>query len=297
MYARLVQREPVLITRSHRALLGEGPVWDERTQRLYWVDIERGEIHACDANGGSATVFSVGQRIGCIALRRERPGFIAGLERSIALITLEPLIITEVASFASLPAGIRCNDGKCDPDGRFWVGTYNMSAAEASGWLYRFEPEAEPRATAGPYICVNGPAISADGSTLYSVDSYGRTIERWHVGPRGELSGRSLFTRFEDPAWGYPDGLTFDLEGCLWVAHWGGHRVSRFSPAGELLDMIALPVAQPTSCSFGGDSLKRLFITSASVGLGPDQNLNGLAGSVFAVDLSVGGLPTTRFNG
>ena len=83
----------------------------------------------------------------------------------------------------------------------------------------------------------------------------------------------------------------------MWIAHWGASRVSRFSPQGELLDVIHLPVAQPTSCTFGGPELKQLFITSASQGLSAASNANGLAGAVFAVDLEVGGLRAARFAG
>ncbi len=103
--------------------------------------------------------------------------------------------------------------------------------------------------------------------------------------------------RFDAKEQGFPDGLTCDASGCVWIAQWGASRVSRFSPEGESLDVIHLPVAQPTSCAFGGPGLKRLFITTASQGLDAASNANGLAGAVFAADLEVGGLPGARFDG
>lgn len=288
---------PVLISDSCRAVLGESPVWDERTETLYWVDIERGEIHHCREDGSRQVTRSVGERIGCIALRRDAPGFVAGLERRIALISMDPLRTSPVAQFDTHPIGSRSNDGKCDPDGRFWIGTYDQTSQEAHSWLYRCDGPGLLTRTLGPFVCTNGPAFSPDGGTLYCVDSYGRVVHRCNVSPTGALSEQRVFRRFEPPDWGYPDGLTCDLEGCVWIAHWGASRVSRFSPEGKLIDAIDLPVVQPTSCTFGGRDMRRLFITSASTGLDSRSNGNRLAGAVFAVDLPVGGLPAARYAG
>lgn len=286
-----------LITPSTRAILGEGPVWDEQTQTLYWVDIDRGELHQCLADGSRQKSTQIGQRIGCIALRRTEPGFIAGLERSIALLTLNPLTIRTLAPVDAHLLQHRCNDGKCDSAGRFWVGTYNEAATEATGWFFRFDAAGVLTRTAGPFICANGPAFSPDGNIAYCVDSYGKVVYRYDVSPAGELSGQGVFRRFDGEGSGFPDGLTCDASGCVWIAQWGASRVSRFSPGGECLEVIDLPVSQPTSCAFGGAGLRRLFITTASQGLDAASNQNGLAGAVFAVDLPVGGLPAARFDG
>jgi len=288
---------PRLVTASAPAVLGESPVWDERTGTLYWVDIERGELHHCRADGSQQGAIRLGQRIGCIALRRDQPGFIAGLERSIALLTLDPLEIRPVAPLDAHLLGNRCNDGKCDAEGRFWVGTCDGAFRDATGWFFRFDAAGALMRTVGPFICTNGPAFSPDGRRIYCVDSYGKVIHQYALSPSGELSEQKVFKRFDVEDWGYPDGLTCDLSGCLWIAHWGASRVSRFSPQGELLDVIHLPVAQPTSCTFGGPALKRLFITTASQGLSAGSNANRLAGAVFAVDLEVGGLSAARFDG
>ncbi len=287
---------PLLISASTRAVLGEGPVWDEHAQTLYWVDIERGELHHCSEDGSMEGVKAIGRRIGCIALRRHEPGFIAGLEGSVALISMDTSVVSPVAAFDPHP-GSRGNDGKCDPLGRFWVGTYDEAAKQSAGWLYRLDGPGVLTRMLGPFICTNGPAFSPDGRKVYCVDSYGRVVHQCDLAPSGDLSGQRVFRRFDAQGWGYPDGLTCDVEGCVWIAHWGGSRVSRFSPAGELLDVIRLPVTQPTSCTFGGSDLRRLFITSASAGLDAVSNADGLAGAVFAVDLDVGGLPAARYDG
>jgi D-xylonolactonase len=286
-----------LLTASTPAVLGESPVWDERTDTLYWVDIERGEVHHCRADGSLRGLIPVGQRIGCIALRRDGPGFIAGLERSIVLLTLDPLRIQPVAELDAHLAENRCNDGKCDAAGRFWVGTCDSGFSNATGWFFRFDAPGAVMRTAGPFICTNGPAFSPDGGRIYCVDSYGKAVYQYDLSAAGDLGEQKIFRRFDAEGWGYPDGLTCDLSGCVWVAQWGASRVSRFSPEGELLDVIHLPVAQPTSCAFGGPEFKTLFITSASQGLRAGSNENGLAGAVFAVDLPCGGLPAARFAG
>ncbi len=258
---------PRLITQTTRALLGEGPVWDERTQTLYFVDIERGDLHRCRPDGSQEICVPIGQRIGCVALRQDEPGLIAGLERCLALITLDPLQIRPITDVGPMADGHRCNDGKCDAEGRLWIGTYNTSGAAASAWLYRYAGTGAPEPAAGPYVCVNGPAISPDGRTLYSVDSYGRAVYRHRLGASGELSDPTLFRSFAEAGWGCPDGLTCDAQGCLWIAHWGAARVSRFSPDAVLLNVIEMPVAQPSSCTFGGPDFKQLFVTSAALGL------------------------------
>jgi D-xylonolactonase len=287
----------VICAPTRRVILGEGPVWDEQTQTLYWVDIERGELHQCNADGSNAFVTGIGERLGCIARRAHREGFIAGLEHRIGLLSVNPLSMeTFAAPEGDRPAN-RCNDGKCDPAGRFWVGTLNLAGDSATGWLYRVDAAGVTSRCAGPFICTNGPHVSPDGNFLYCVDTYGKTIYRHVMNANGELSKPDVFVRFDNPAWGFPDGLTCDAQGCVWVAHWGGSRVSRFGADGDLLQRIELPVSQVTSCTFGGADFHTLFITSASVGLECSPASEALAGALFAVDLEVGGVAAYRFAG
>jgi D-xylonolactonase len=287
----------VICAPAERVALGEGPVWDDRTQRLYWVDIERGDLHHCNADGSEPDVTRVGERLGCIALRTHKSGFIAGLEHRIGFLSLNPLSIDTLSAPECEQIGNRSNDGKCDRCGRFWVGTVHKAGEAASGWLYRIDPNGHTTRAAGPFICTNGPEFSLDGKILYCVDTYGKTIYRYALDESGDLSDQRVFVRFEDPAWGYPDGLTIDREGCLWVAHWAASRVSRFSRNGDLLEFVELPVSQVTSCTFGGTDLRTLFITSASMGLESSEPPKDLAGALIAVDLDVGGVAANRFGG
>jgi xylono-1,5-lactonase len=278
-----------------RCNLGEGPLWDEVSRRLFWVDIESGTVHSAASTGSDYLSWDIGEKVGCVALRATHPGFVAGLRHSVVTMGLEPLAIATIAPLDIAPRDTRFNDGKCDAEGRFWVGTCDQTGSSASGYLYRLEMDHSIARMAGPFICTNGPAFSPDGRTLYCVDTYGRRILAFDLDRRGNLSRQRILIRFEEPTWGYPDGLTCDSTGCLWIAHWGGSRVSRFSPDGKLLDAIALPVSQPTSCTFGGDGLKTLFITSASLGL--EAGLEPDAGSVFAIDVPVTGMPACRYGG
>ncbi len=161
-----------------------------------------------------------------------------------------------------------------------------------SGGLWRLDPDMSWSLMDAGYRVANGPAFSPDGSILYHADSAKRLIYRFDLDPAGALHDRRVHIRFEE-AWGYPDGMTTDAAGGLWVAHWDGARVSRFSPEGVLDRWIELPVSRPTSCAFGGADLDRLFITSASIG----REDEALAGGLFEADPGARGLPTGMFAG
>lgn len=282
---------------ERRATLGECPVWDERNGCLHWVDIERGELLTDNLDGTGTCGIPLGQRIGCAALRSSGGGFIAAMESSIVILESDLLTITKLKTPKELFLDCRSNDGKCDREGNFWFGTCDPTGKRLTGWLYRLDPNGRLLRTMGPYICTNGPAFSPDGRTLYCADSYGKVIYRCDLTTTGGLVNQKVFTTFKDPAWGYPDGMTCDTEGYLWVAHWDGSRISRFGADGALVHQVTLPVTRPTSCTFGGVALRTLFVTSASLEVSAASNRNGLAGAVLAIDVEVGGLPACRYAG
>jgi sugar lactone lactonase YvrE len=169
-----------------------------------------------------------------------------------------------------------------------------MDDAEAAGdgRLHAVNPDWTWTIADSGYRVANGPTFSRGGRFVYHTDSAKRLIYRFERVPGGRLEGKEILIRFEE-SWGYPDGMTTDAEGCLWVAHWDGGRVSRFSPEGTLERSIELPVSRVTSCCFAGPNLDRMFVTTASVG----REEQPMAGALFEIDPGVKGLPSTPFPG
>jgi L-arabinonolactonase len=150
----------VVCAPAQRVMLGEGPVWDVRTQILYWVDIERGELHQCKADGSQPQVTPVGKRLGCIALRDQKDGLLAGLEHRIGFLSLKPLSIVAFTAPEAELFGNRSNDGKCDPSGRFWLGTVHKACEEATSWLYRIDPDGRAVRTAAYAAAMASPSYA-----------------------------------------------------------------------------------------------------------------------------------------
>ena len=277
------------------AVLGEGPVWDPRDEALYWVDIKGLKIFRRD-QAGVVRTWETPFRIASLAPRRDG-GFIAGTDRGFAEIdlaneTYEPFHHPE----AHLPDN-RFNDGKLDREGRFWAGTMDDTEQAATGALYRLDHDRSSRRFDDGYRVTNGPAFSRSGRTMYHNDSGRQLTYAFDLDDSGAPSNRRVFARFGEGQ-GYPDGMTVDSEDCLWIAFWDGWCVRRFSPAGECIATIDLPVQMPTSCAFGGPSLGELYVTSASIGLSPSQREGQpQAGGLFLLDTGCFGLADTPFEG
>lgn len=276
------------------ATLGEGPVWVEREQALYWIDIPERRLFRWSAAGGPST-HALSAHL-CSLAPRLGGGFIgAGYE---GFLRLAPdLAIAPVGDPEPDLPGNRFNDGKVDRAGRFWAGTMDRAEREASGALYRLDPDlAWTRIDAG-YRVTNGPAFSLDGRTMYHNDSALQLIYAFDLDEAGNASGRRVFARFGEGE-GYPDGMTVDGEDCLWVAFWDGWCLRRLSPSGELLAELPVPVQRPTSCAFGGPALDRLFITSARRDLSADElAAQPCAGGLFMTRPGVGGVAERPFAG
>jgi sugar lactone lactonase YvrE len=278
-----------------RALLGEGPVWVAREAALYWLDIKGGKIFRLDDSGERRewpTPFWV-----CSLAPRAGGGFVGGTAEGVALIDLESARFEIVARPEPQLPDNRFNDGKVDRTGRFWAGTMDNREQEASGTLYRFAADLDWVAVDSGYKVTNGPAFSPDGTRMYHNDSGRGVTYAFDVDPEGNAGNRRVFHRFDEGD-GSPDGMTVDAEGCLWIAFWDGWCVRRFSPGGELLETVELPVARPTSCAFGGPDFDRLYVTSASIGLDQDAlEMQPKAGGLFMFRPGVQGLAEVPFAG
>jgi D-xylonolactonase len=276
-----------------RATLGEGPLWSARRQRLFFMDIRGNRIIACGPTGADATEWAMPTGPCWLIEHETDDTFLVGLQRAIVTVRLEPGQPAEIGAPLpwpdALPDGMRLNDAKATPDGGVYFGTMDNDEAEASGVLHHLAPDGVITRLDSGYTVTNGPAISPDGRTVYHTDSPERTIYAFDRAEAGGLSGKRVHIRIPETD-GYPDGMTCDAEGGLWVCHWDGGRVSRFTPDGRLDRSIALPASRVTSCVFFGDALDRLAITTAAFER-PDEPL---AGALFVVDPGTRGLPAHR---
>jgi sugar lactone lactonase YvrE len=268
------------------ARLGEGPVWDPRSSTLRWVDIERGQVHRFDPASGADTFFEVGEAVGTVAVRAAG-GLV--LATASGLYTClddggHRTLLHEVATDG------RFNDGKADPWGRFWAGTYLERPRRAAA-LYRLDPDHSLHTVATGVTCSNGIGWAPDGTTMYYIDTQTGGVDAFDHDPSsGAVTGRR---RLIDVDRGWPDGMTVDVDGCLWVALWDGWGVRRYAPDGRLLTTVEVPAQRVTSCAFGGDTL---YITTARTGL-IDFGDQPAAGSLFACSPGVAGLPAGEWAG
>ncbi len=278
------------------ALIGEGPIWDDVAGAVYWVDIKVRAIHRYTCATGDKASWLLPEPIGCIA-RRRRGGFIVGLKSGFALLDRLDGPIKKLGSPEPNLPNNRFNDGKCDAAGRFWAGTMDDAEKSQTGSLYRLDTDRTWHRVDGSYVVTNGPAFSPDGQTIYHTDTLGRTVYAFDLAADGTLTNKRPFVRFGDGD-GHPDGMTTDADGFVWIAHWGGWRVTRFTPDGAIDRILELPVAQVTSCVFGRPDLDRLYVTSASYGLDQEaRQAQPLAGGLFEAQVGVRGLPTLLYDG
>ncbi|MDP1028591.1 SMP-30/gluconolactonase/LRE family protein [Sphingomonas sp. KR1UV-12] len=281
-----------VIPGSGRSTLGEGPLWSAREGAVYWVDILGKRLHRLTLADGAVTRWDMPRPIGWAVERETQPGFIAGFDTGFAELTLDPLTIRPIGDPEPDLADNRMNDAKADAKGRIWAGTMPFSCEGDSGAFYRLDPDLSWVKADGPYCIPNGPAIAADGTWMVHTDTARGTIYRYAINDDGSLAPRTPFVTFE-AEWGSPDGMTFDADGGLWVAHWGTGQVSRFDPDGRRERWLTLPASQITSCTFAGEGLDRMFVTSAADGKDDEEH----AGALFEVDPGCRGLPTPRFGG
>jgi sugar lactone lactonase YvrE len=276
-----------------QAILGEGPVWVPSERALYWVDINGRKIFCL--HDGQAHSWETPLKVGAI-WPRATGGFIAGTDQGLAF-TEDFRSFDIFAHPEEAHPDNRFNDGKTDRQGRFWAGTMDNTERHARGTLYRLDSNRSLTAIDSGYRVTNGPAFSPDGRTMYESDSALQVTYVFNADEAGNAIDRRTFIQFGKGD-GYPDGMTVDSEGCLWIAFWDGWCVRRFSPDGELLLKLDTPVQRPTSCAFGGDDLKSLFITSARRDLqGTELEKQPLAGGLFAAEVGVAGIAEVPFAG
>ncbi|MEO0005842.1 MAG: hypothetical protein RJA20_38 [Bacteroidota bacterium] len=256
---------------DHRCLLGEGPVWDARRSSLFWVDILRGEIHEYRPADGYSHTISFGEYVGAVAPYRDGR-LMAALKSGIVLLDPDTGEREAVGHPEAHLPGNRYNDGKCDPAGRFWVGSMSLQEEPGAGSLYMIDHDRSITRQLEGVTISNGLAWSNDHRTMYYIDTPTFEVAAFDYDiATGSISNRRVAIRIPETD-GYPDGMTTDREGCLWIAHWDGWQVTRWDPhTGRKIHHIPMPAARVTSCAFGGDTGNDLYITSARTGLSEEE--------------------------
>ena len=280
-----------------RADLGEGPLWDAAGSRLVWVDIMAGRVNAFAPATGRTQSWAAGEPVGAAALRASG-GLLLAVQSGFAALDEATGALTKLAGYEGVSPEIRMNDGKCDPAGRFWAGTMAFDQRPGAGALYRLDPSGAVATVLTGVGISNGLDWAPGGQGMYYVDSPTARIDLFdYDAATGAISGRRPFVRIEEGA-GWPDGLTVDAEGNVWVALWGGSAVRCYSPAGKLDGVVRVPALQSSSCAFGGEDLGDLYITSARTGLAEDVLAqNPASGGVFVVRTGARGRAAWKYSG
>jgi sugar lactone lactonase YvrE len=277
-----------------RARLGEGPVWDSTHQWLYWVDIYNHRVNRFNPATGENVYFDVGDVVGAIALTSTNRLMMAQ-RHGLTYLNIDTGEVIPIISVEADKPNNRFNDGKCDRQGRFWFGSMSPAKPEAS--LYRYDPDGSLHLMETGLTISNGLGWSPDEKTFYLTDSPQQKIYAYNFDAvTGKISDRRIFVDLTSESF-YPDGMTIDSQGNIWSAMWDGWCVICFNPKGEEISRIKLPVQRPTSCTFGGENLQTLYITSASVGLSEEEiEKSFYSGDLFAVETDAVGLPTDSFS-
>ncbi|RCJ17655.1 gluconolaconase [Nostoc sp. ATCC 43529] len=277
-----------------RARLGEGPVWDSTKKLLYWIDIFNHRVHQFYPATGKDRFFDVGDVVGAIA-PAGTDRLIITLRRHLAFLNTQTGEVTPILEVEANMPNNRINDGKCDPQGRFWFGS--MSTIEKpDANLYRYDADGSLHLMETGLTISNGLGWSPDQKTFYLTDSPQQKIYAYDFNSvTGNITNRRIFVDLTHESF-YPDGLTIDSQGNIWSAMWNGWCVIRFNPQGAEILRIELPVPLVTSCTFGGEDLQTLYITTASVGLSQAEiDKSFYSGDLFALQTDVTGLPSYNF--
>lgn len=277
--------------------LGEGVLWNESQQNVWWTDILESRLYQYDYVKRTLKCHALPERLASFGFTEKDGLLICAFASGFALYEPESKKVEWLAQPERALSGNRFNDGRVDRQGRFWAGTMveqKSDAAGVKGSLYCLAGRECRKILSGINIS-NSLCWSPDSSRFYFADSTTHTIQEFEFDTRsGYPRNSQVFTKTQPPY--EPDGSTVDAEGFLWNALWGGGKIIRYDRNGRPADELHLPVSQPTCVAFGGIDMNVLFVTTAKIGLPADhQTKEPHAGSLFIYQTPYTGLPETRF--
>jgi sugar lactone lactonase YvrE len=279
------------------AVLGEGPVWDEREGILWWLDIPGKALHRYDPTSGDDEAFAFEDEVGSL-VPRASGGLVLATPNGFEAFDTEKQTREVLAVVEQENDATRMKDGKCDRQGRFWAGTMAYDGRAGAGSLYRLDDELSVTTHLTDVAISNGLAWSADDSTLFYIDTMANSVDAFDFDARdGTIANRRKIIEIP-AAEGLPDGMCIDAEGYLWVALYDGGAVRRYSPGGTLDRIVEVPAAQVTCCAFAGPDLDELYITTAAQGFtDADRKRYPDAGALYRIRPGVAGTPVNTFAG
>jgi sugar lactone lactonase YvrE len=281
-------------------ILGEVPLWCDRTQKLWWVDVRRPALQSYSPSTQHYQAIRLHPDwvTGSYAMRDDG-GFL--LATSTGLYLFDPDTFKaphRIAHPEDGKPGMRLNDGKCDRQGRFWVGSMHDTLREPLGTLYRVDSNHSVHTMLTDFVLPNSLSWSPDGRTMYFADTHHQMVWQFDYDTeRGEISNRRVFKDWRDQL-GRPDGATVDAEGFLWTCMVASGQLVRQDPSGKIARIIQLPVTNPTCPCFGGPDLETLYITSHSQRFTHEEQVKEpWAGALLQLNVGVRGIAETRFKG
>jgi sugar lactone lactonase YvrE len=274
--------------------VAEGPFWDDSEQQLYFVDIVNKQIKIFSSSSTPVETIQFNQEISAVFLDQKSDLIVAARDGIFAA-SRDGVLETSLAPIELERTSIRTNDAKCDASGRMWVGTMAFDFTPGVAALFSFDSKVLKEVV--PDLTVsNGIGWSLDKKTMYFIDSPTKRVDSFDFDiESGELRNRRPFVLLSDLD-AFPDGLTTDEDGGVWVALFGGGEVRRFDSQGTLTHIVEIPVKQVTSCCFGGADMSELYITTAQNGMDSDSLVREpLAGSLFRAKTAFKGSKSNRF--
>lgn len=276
--------------------LGEGALWNYKTQEFYWVDIEGKTLNIYNPKTKTNKVIKTPSRVGTVVPYTKQQAVVA-LEDGIYKINLENGDLKQISNVESDITENRFNDGKCDPKGNLWVGSMHLKESLPNANLYKVEPNGVTTKMVDSVTISNGIVWSKDTKKMYYIDTPSKSIKSYDYDiETSTISNEKIAVNIPESL-GYPDGMTIDENDTLWVGLWNGNAVAQFDPkTGKLISKIEVPAHNVTACAFGGENLDILYITTSTNDMTDEERKKyPLAGSIFKYKPGVKGVPAFFF--